>query len=71
MRKATLLLIYLLLLSFAKAQMLDPISIPSPTSASLGTYGGSPIKNYTGGVDISLPLYKMKNGLPIQVWICK
>ncbi len=50
-----------------KAQMSDLVSIPSPTAAGLGSYGMSPVKYYSGGVDISIPLYTMENDLSIHL----
>ncbi|SHI02893.1 YD repeat-containing protein [Chryseolinea serpens] len=33
---------------------------PSPTAASLGRYGDVPISYYTGGANVSIPLYEIK-----------
>lgn len=43
---------------------------PSPTAASLGTYGDVPVSYYTGTPNISIPLYEIKtnnHSLPITL----
>lgn len=44
------------------------VSFPSPTAASLGTYGDIPVAYYTGVPDISIPFYDIKlNNLTVPI----
>ena len=64
--------VFVLVLFQIIAQAPDEISVipPSPTAASLGTYGEFPVSLYTGTPNINIPIYNIQVGdfsLPISL----
>lgn len=61
--------------SYVRAQNQDIVStnfkidsnIQSPNSASLGIYGSVPVSLYSGTADISVPIYQINEGIPLEI----
>lgn len=71
MKKILLLAVHIYLgIMHCNAQEMPTIMPPSPTAASLGTYGQVPLGLFTGTPQINIPLYDFKTGkltLPISL----
>lgn len=54
----------------SNSQTKEPVSVPSPDVASLGTFGSIPVGSFTGQPDISIPIYNLfltdKISVPIE-----
>ena len=72
MRKFILLCFHLsaFFVAGAQAPSLPNIIMPSPNAASLGKYGDIPVGYHTGSINVSVPIYEVKEGsisLPISL----
>jgi len=70
MKKKILMLIGLIFLSVAAISQERelPINIQSPNSASLGSFGNTPINYYTGSPNISVPIHSLEaRGVKLNV----